>query len=400
MISYDLTSLQQTTSFQIRNNDDGSQTTVQGPTFDHEGAILQRRKSSQVTENYRLKKRSRSPLPENDYLWSVRSRSGLIKTVERRLAQNDEIHRSRPVLRFPLAWFSDEPWPDFTNLEIKILNDVKGQTWNAPQTVIEGRKTLDMATNAVTRLGAGMHALKRGHFGEFASLFGLSNKRTERRYNARFGRDPSGAAAAAWMEGRYGWMPVLYDIHDAAATLADLLNTESGHWVKLSAREHQNVNESYSFTIEADPALPLRIDSATVRSLKMSIWYGRDVELAAPKALGLSNPAELAFELFPLSFVVDWFIPIGDYLSTFNATQGLTFQKGHYSVRKERSTTASGRSEENFSCSGSYQYYYGHSERRRMVGFPNPSFPNFSLRPNLNRFIDSLALTRQIFGKK
>lgn len=398
MIS-DTFALQQTTSKQVERRPDGSYRTNIGATQAHEGAVVEVRKNSVVTSNYALLKRQGMILPENDFLYSRRSRAGVINSVETRPSHDDVIHRQRPVLRYPGAWFSDEPWPDFTNLEIKLLNDLKGQTWNAPQTILEARKTLEMATAAMTRLGAGMVALRRGHFGEFANIFGVSSQRTSRRFNAAYGRDPSGAASSAWLETRYGWTPTILDIHDAAATLADLINTESANLAKLSARESQNESSNYSYMMENDPAMPVKVTSLTERKLRIQVWYKRDVTTSAPKALGLGDVG-LFYEVFPLSFVADWFIPIGDYLSSFNATQGLTFEKGSYSVQKRRYTSVVGDNNEYYSTSGMYSYEYSCSERRRMVGFPNPRFPSFSLAPSLNRFFDSLALTRQIFGKK
>jgi hypothetical protein len=43
-------------------------------------------------------------------------------------------------------------------------------------------------------------------------------------------------------------------------------------------------------------------------------------------ALGITNPALLAWELLPYSFVVDWFLPIGDWVSTWDATLGTELQ--------------------------------------------------------------------------
>lgn len=43
---------------------------------------------------------------------------------------------------------------------------------------------------------------------------------------------------------------------------------------------------------------------------------------------GISNPALLAWELLPWSFVIDWFIPVGDYLESLSAFDGFTFSGG------------------------------------------------------------------------
>jgi hypothetical protein len=46
--------------------------------------------------------------------------------------------------------------------------------------------------------------------------------------------------------------------------------------------------------------------------------------LATFASLGLTNPLELIWERIPYSFVVDWFLPIGGWLSTLDADFGWT----------------------------------------------------------------------------
>jgi hypothetical protein len=41
---------------------------------------------------------------------------------------------------------------------------------------------------------------------------------------------------------------------------------------------------------------------------------------------GISNPALVAWELVPFSFVADWFVPVGDWLKQLDALLGLTVE--------------------------------------------------------------------------
>jgi hypothetical protein len=56
-----------------------------------------------------------------------------------------------------------------------------------------------------------------------------------------------------------------------------------------------------------------------------------DATLAEFSSLGLINPLEIVWELLPYSFVVDWFLPIGNWLSSMTADAGFTFQGGSLS---------------------------------------------------------------------
>jgi hypothetical protein len=57
------------------------------------------------------------------------------------------------------------------------------------------------------------------------------------------------------------------------------------------------------------------------------------------ETLGLLNPLSLAWELLPYSFVIDWFLPIGDYLAATTASAGMTWVNGwSRTERKQRAT--------------------------------------------------------------
>lgn len=57
---------------------------------------------------------------------------------------------------------------------------------------------------------------------------------------------------------------------------------------------------------------------------RVSIDSGYDSLVTSMARLGFDNPNSLAYEVIPFSFVVDWFIPIGNYLNNLDAFEGLT----------------------------------------------------------------------------
>lgn len=57
------------------------------------------------------------------------------------------------------------------------------------------------------------------------------------------------------------------------------------------------------------------------------------VGLRTASELGLLNPFELAWELLPGSFIADWFIPVGDFLSQLDADLGWQFKGGSISEK-------------------------------------------------------------------
>jgi hypothetical protein len=45
-------------------------------------------------------------------------------------------------------------------------------------------------------------------------------------------------------------------------------------------------------------------------------------------SMGFLNPIEILWELLPLSFVIDWFLPIGTFLAALTADIGIQFKAG------------------------------------------------------------------------
>jgi hypothetical protein len=60
--------------------------------------------------------------------------------------------------------------------------------------------------------------------------------------------------------------------------------------------------------------------------------------LRALDNLGILNPVSIAWELVPLSFVVDWFLPVGKFLQNVVPPQGVEFVRG-YTYTKMRGYT-------------------------------------------------------------
>ena len=70
------------------------------------------------------------------------------------------------------------------------------------------------------------------------------------------------------------------------------------------------------------------------RSVHVSLVYKvTNPKLAELSSLGLVNPLEIVWETTRYSFVVDWFLPIGPWLSALTADVGLSFVTGSQTKR-------------------------------------------------------------------
>lgn len=100
-------------------------------------------------------------------------------------------------------------------------------------------------------------------------------------------------------------------------------------------------------------------------------YYIENPFLQTLTQLGLTNPAQLAWELIPLSFVVDWAYPLGSYLDTLDADVGLSFRGGSISRLTKTDVTYAVSSRGNQPTSVAYRV---NVREKRISGSGHSSF--------------------------
>jgi hypothetical protein len=117
----------------------------------------------------------------------------------------------------------------------------------------------------------------------------------------------------------------------------------------------------------------------------------------------LSNPAALAWELVPYSFVVDWMIPVGDYLSSLDAVNGLTFRRGTLSRSTKSDANTSwqnGAINDQARITGCNRFFtYERKDRTLLIEFPRPVIPAFNPRLGIERALSGISLLTQAFKR-
>jgi len=110
----------------------------------------------------------------------------------------------------------------------------------------------------------------------------------------------------AWLTFRYGVMPLVWSYRDIQKLWTRMEITRDGSTIVVNPTLNQNVNFPTSY-IRLDVGGSVRV-SATVISKFQSV-------LTSQLAHTGFNPLSTAWELMPYSFVVDWFINIGDWIA-------------------------------------------------------------------------------------
>lgn len=192
-------------------------------------------------------------------------------------------------------------WTDNDELALinKLRSAVQGSDFNLGVFLAEAPEAVRMIGDAAERLANGIRAFKRGRILKAASILtkGRNIKRPHRI-----------TASSNWLELQYGWLPLVNDMDSGARYLAHKFNSKPLTRVKVSRSVvnefTDNLNESPLFRASSDSW------SFTRKRIIANLREVDQVQLS-----GLTDPASVAWELLPWSFVIDWAIPIGDYLS-------------------------------------------------------------------------------------
>lgn len=115
----------------------------------------------------------------------------------------------------------------------------------------------------------------------------------------------------AWMSYRYALMPLIYSARDIAELISskdDLYKTVRRAVDK--SIPNPNIPDSSCFYTTTN-------GSITARVMAKGRWDTSKLKLMGQVGL---NPISTAWEVIPLSFVIDWFINFGDYLTAVSGT--------------------------------------------------------------------------------
>lgn len=222
-----------------------------------------------------------------------------------------------------------QDWTAFTANDVnrvltQALVSLKDQKINVGQALAESRQSLDLITTSATRLYRAYSAARRLDWRKAQDTLGLSRTRLRHRNSAQNG----------WLELHYGWLPLVNDVYGAVDALT---SPKRGTGMTLVARsrmvKEKQVSDTrlvYNPTGRTDYGIYDATFVDTYRSeLKTSLWYRLDLpEVADLSQLGLLNPAVVAWELVPFSFLVDWMVPVGNYLNALDASIGMTYLGG------------------------------------------------------------------------
>lgn len=280
----------------------------------------------------------------------------------------------------PAFWaVPDDFWPLVANAEAKAENECRNnlaqRKFSIGQFVAEARATAEMLAGRGTDLASAVIGFRRQSGGR-------------RSVPERF--------AGAWLEGHYGWGSSARDAFELYGALNEQL--KKSQTIRTSSRAE--TVKDYSSRSGA-----LKTDSKWTAKALVGCQAHIESDIShAMEQWGLLNPVSVAWNSVPLSFCVDWLIPIGNTLESLTATAGLGFDHGFRTTSFTCHSTSRINplwTDAQVQNPGEYTvdiFSYG---RRTLSGFPLPRLYANENPFSTNRIISAVALiTQAVLGHK
>lgn len=275
---------------------------------------------------------------------------------------------------------------DANRAQTEALLKLKDQKVDLGTNLAQARQTALQFADLGMRGLKSLRAVKQGNFRKaMAELWGHRGS-------------ASGTVARNWLEWTYGWKPLADDIYGTWELLNQQLpkamivharrnvkgdphrgkvsgiRYEGGFWRLLHSAEHTT-----NFTTSC--VLHAKVNDAWSHAVAQS---------------GIANPAAIAWEIVPYSFVVDWALPIGSVLSALDATSGLSFLGGTTSIHAKSKGRIWVEDDYFFGSNPEISYTREGYTRQLLSGFPAP-IPYWKSPLSTGHTLNALALLRQLF---
>lgn len=225
----------------------------------------------------------------------------------------------------------------------RALSKARGNEFSVPLFVKEGRETSSMIVSRAIQLVHVATLAKRGQFERaYRTIFGTrADKKSVQKWNKEFGKDGRKAVGSFLLETSYGWLPLISDVRAALNTFMDFLERPEATLMSISASANSESWESGRDTLISFGNTFYRASAGFDRkrrdSCRITFRY-LPLATSVPARLGLTNVPKFLWDATSLSFVVDWFIPVGSYLAQFDDSMRFSFHSGSKGRRQEVET--------------------------------------------------------------
>jgi hypothetical protein len=298
-------------------------------------------------------------------------------------------------------------WPDIGTFDDRLfaravngaLEKLKGQDINVGVAFAEHRKTGALIASVASSIAKGLEKfrdLKKGKLWDLVKSVTPGVTEYPQEYLAM----------------SYGWNPLLSDVDGACKELSGLTERiEHPYWVEVTGTGKESSSTSdwltWCWAIAGGTKYLYGTKSRDEKARAVFRYRLENPTLQKFSELGLTNPASIAWEVLPFSFVLDWALPVGSWINLLDADYGWLYLNGSVSrILRERQmgshfaplgtgwSLVSGSAASIQWNSFRFQRYVQHTPPTAYY----PTFRNpYSVSGVPKRVADSLALLAQAF---
>lgn len=271
--------------------------------------------------------------------------------------------------------------------EVKALLDLNKSKFKLGTALAESVRTFDHLLKTARALLSAYRAAKLGNWTAIPGFLGVSRR------DILTGR----TVAERWLEYQYGWKPLMSDLHNAYTELGSLLHQPlTVHSRGAAHAEYQQESQAYDDAHSIGYLIKAEVAKKSVTKLYAKFSSER---WRSASQMDLLNPLSIGWELFPFSFVLDWFVPIGNVIEALTARAGLEFFSGSTTVvlRGKKSLKANYTPWGMYRAGGVNVDVFG-MDRIPLYDWPKPMLYADDSPFSSIRSANALALIRTLYG--
>lgn len=266
---------------------------------------------------------------------------------------------------------------------IRARSKMKNGDVNLGIAFAERNRTAQLVTETATSIVKSLRALRRGEWRKAWHALGSSRRNQPR------GR----TIPQKWLEMQYGWLPLLSDVYGSVDALA---RQPPSNWIVTGTGIEKETHNGYLRYTAMNDLCDVDVTAWRGVFVRIDAVPENDLVLALA-SLGITNPALVAWELVPFSFMADWFLPIGSFLESLDAMLGYgdswssisQFGKGNWRVTPV--SGAKGNTMITWNCTGATREYV-RLHRDARAGVPLPTMPRLRDGRSLTRMANALSI--------
>jgi len=300
---------------------------------------------------------------------------------------------------------------DNTNLYNQALSDLNGRLRSEIDLsvdILQGRQTANMvktAVNTVNYVRSFRKALLRDWFFEGTRKRTSMNSHVKDWFREGIRDKPwkPRQVGSKWLEFQYGWKPLAQTIYDSVIEL----NREFPSRLVLEQKSLSITSGSQKQQSQLDPSIQETITWNMSERILLKCRFNPPASSAQLLSNFTSlNPASIAWEMTPYSFVVDWFYDVGGYLRNMETAllYSNNFVDGFYTYTRRYSHKAITAGQytlgsDVITINASFDRIDSYKNRTPLGSYPSPKKPRFRFDLGSGQLLNAAALLSQFLRK-